>query len=249
MSLISPVSALLFDLDGTVADNSWAHYLAWEKTLALMGLTLTHKQFRRDLAHRNTRDSLGVLFPDLPGTERFEELVQFRHDTYRQLLPSVHIRDGFFDLRAQARRLQVPCALVTGASESSCYRTLAHLEIEEEFELIVTGSLVTESKPSPALYDFAIESLGVESRGCLAFEDTPQGARSALDAGIGRVLVLGEVTTGADFFCALTRITSFHDVHLFDAHHEGRESGATVGSDDLAGSPERGEPVGVCNEP
>lgn len=91
-------------------------------------------------------------------------------------------RPGARELLAELAEADVPCALVT-MSWSSFADVVVDLLPPGTFSAVVTGDQVTRGKPHPEPYLRAAELLGVDPRECVAIEDSPTGAASALAAG------------------------------------------------------------------
>ncbi len=99
-------------------------------------------------------------------------------------------------------------ALVSSAAERKLTASLKAAGIDpESFRVILSGSDVTEKKPSPAPYLLAAERLGADPRDCLVIEDALSGVRSAKSAGMSCAAVTTSFkaaelkSAGADFIC------------------------------------------------
>ena len=99
-------------------------------------------------------------------------------------------------------------ALVSSAAERKLKASLKAAGIApESFRVILSGSDVTEKKPSPAPYLLAAERLGADPRDCLVIEDALSGVRSAKSAGMNCAAVTTSFeaaelkSAGADFIC------------------------------------------------
>jgi HAD superfamily hydrolase (TIGR01509 family) len=96
-----------------------------------------------------------------------------------------HVRDVLADLQARA----VPRAVVTSTQRLRADRKLATSGIASFFEIVITGSDVTEPKPAPEGYLKAAAALGVDPARCVVFEDSAFGVRAALAAGMTPIQV------------------------------------------------------------
>jgi beta-phosphoglucomutase-like phosphatase (HAD superfamily) len=80
--------------------------------------------------------------------------------------------------------------------------SLAH-DAESWFDVIGAGDVVAAKKPAPDIYLWVLEKLGLPASACLAFEDSGNGLKASLGAGLATVVTDGEYTLGHDFSGAL----------------------------------------------
>lgn len=105
-------------------------------------------------------------------------------------------RPGALTLLAALRAEGIPCALVTMSYQRFVDPILAALP-PDTFQVVVTGDQVSQGKPHPEAYLTAAERLGVEIADCVAIEDSPTGAASALAAGACTIAVPNHVDVPA----------------------------------------------------
>ncbi|MFX4297063.1 MULTISPECIES: HAD family hydrolase [Roseobacteraceae] len=99
----------------------------------------------------------------------------------------VSLRPGISDLIAEARRCDVKIACVSAEDKRQVALILRALGRDLDpsvFDYIGDGSKAARPKPEPAIYRDALRALNVDAGAALAIEDTPEGAASAVDAGI-----------------------------------------------------------------
>ena len=99
----------------------------------------------------------------------------------------VRLRRGISDLIAEARRCKTKIALVSTEDKRQVGLILRALGRDLDpsvFDYIGDGSKAARPKPEPAIYRDALRALHVDATDALAIEDTPEGAASAIDAGI-----------------------------------------------------------------
>jgi HAD superfamily hydrolase (TIGR01509 family) len=107
---------------------------------------------------------------------------------YRETLGELRINAALLALATSLRHC-IKTALVTTASAESVRAILGRFDLDEAFDLVITGDDVTRHKPDPQAYDLALERLQVKPRECLAFEDSDVGVASAEAAGVPVVRV------------------------------------------------------------
>ena len=80
-------------------------------------------------------------------------------------------------------------ALASSTRGPTVKRQMTNAGLISFFETRTTGEMVTHSKPDPEIYQLACKSLGLKAEECVAVEDSPNGARSAIAAGMKVILV------------------------------------------------------------
>ncbi len=80
-------------------------------------------------------------------------------------------------------------AVATATDIERTEKYLKSLEVYGYFDEIVTATMVKNGKPAPDIYLYACKKIGLEPSECLALEDSPNGIRSAHDAGCNAVMI------------------------------------------------------------
>jgi HAD superfamily hydrolase (TIGR01509 family) len=171
-------SALLCDMDGTLVDTE----RDWLATVAEFLSTRTDDPAVLECAGLTLADGAQLLAPrvrDLTVPRAAGLLGRAFHE---RVAAGVTVQPGALRLLDEASALGIPVALVT-ASE----RPVADLVLDRlgrhRFAHSVAAGEAGRDKPHPDPYASAARALGVDPRHCLAVEDTPTGATSALAAG------------------------------------------------------------------
>lgn len=182
-----PFDALVFDCDGTLADNATALHDALARAVAPLGLTPSRGWFDARLG-ATTRS----LIQELASARRIDLDVDLvlddRHRHYLECLASV----GEIPLVASIARAhagRVPLAVASSGPRPVVAATLDALRLTTLFDAVVTIEDVSAAKPAPDLYLAAADRLGVPASGCVAYEDTAVGAEAARAAGMRVICV------------------------------------------------------------
>jgi beta-phosphoglucomutase-like phosphatase (HAD superfamily) len=95
----------------------------------------------------------------------------------------------------------VRLAIATTTSPENVFALLSHAlpDGEQWFDVIGAGDVVAAKKPAPDIYFWVLERLGLAARDCLAFEDSENGLRSALAAGLTTIVTPNGYTKDHDF--------------------------------------------------
>jgi HAD superfamily hydrolase (TIGR01509 family) len=180
------LKALLFDLDGTLADTNSVHRLTWVKTLEPYGYDVTWDFYRDRINGRLTPEVVTDLFPDL-SPEEVQAMADTKESNFRERAGELEPLPGLLDFIAKGREKGVGIALVTNAPKENVPAILRALGLEGAFEPMILGEGLDAGKPDPAPYNVALEALGISAFEAVAFEDSPSGIASSVAAGIPTV--------------------------------------------------------------
>lgn len=189
---MSPISfvpeAVLFDMDGLMLDSERAIIDCWREAAIDLQVEVDDDLWFRMIG-MHEKDYVPLMLRTM-DEHRVRALREGCYARYHQRIEDgiplhAHVRDVLADLQARA----VPRAVVTSTQRLRADRKLATSGIASFFEIVVTGSDVTEPKPAPEGYLKAAAALGVEPARCVVFEDSAFGVRAALAAGMTPVQV------------------------------------------------------------
>ena len=211
---MSRLKALLFDVDGTLADTEEIHRQAFNDAFRAAGLAW---DWDRQLYHQLLEVTGGreriryYLDRYLPGFERPVDLEGFiaglhrdKTEHYLEMLARGHVplRPGVERLMQDARARGLRLAIVTTTTPANVSSLLTHsfaADTSGWFDLIAAGDVVAHKKPAPDIYHFALQQTGLAPADCLAFEDSVNGLKSALSAGVDTLITLNRFTADHDF--------------------------------------------------
>lgn len=212
---MSELKALIFDVDGTLADTEQdGHRVAFNRAFDDAGLDWrwdeeTYEQLLtvfggKERIHYYMRDFLEGFTPppDTDGFVRDLHAQKTRH--YVALLQSgaIPLRPGVERLLREAHadgmRLAIASTTTPENATTLLSRTLGEHSIDW-FDVIACGDIVANKKPAPDIYLFALEKLGLSAAQCLVVEDTESGLASARAAGLACVITVNHSTLGQDF--------------------------------------------------
>jgi beta-phosphoglucomutase-like phosphatase (HAD superfamily) len=175
-------SALLFDLDGTLADTMPIHLDAWQRVLAERGVVLERERYFA-MAGIPTRRILRILSDELSVPLDFDELVVLKESLFLEQAHRALPIEPWFSL-ARDHVGRKPMAIVSGGIRRSVTRTLERIGAASFFSTVITAEDTENGKPDPAPFLLAAARLGVKAGGCLVFEDGDPGIQAARAAGM-----------------------------------------------------------------
>ena len=201
--------ALLFDLDGTIAETDSLHLPTWVDALQPHGIEVDEEFYRDRISGRNTAEIVRELLPELTD-EQGRSIGDAKEASFRKRASELEPLPGLVDFVGRGRERGMRIALVTNAPEENVEAILLALKLRNLFDVVVLADEVEAVKPDPAPYRAALERTGVPAERALAFEDSVSGISSSVAAGIPtvgiassqdpeRLIGAGAFTTAEDF--------------------------------------------------
>ena len=244
------LEALIFDLDGTLADTEETHRQAFNYAFLRfeLGWEWSRPLYRELLGTSGGKERIarfiGMLPVSVAEKARLCQLIPAIHRTKTELYTEL-IADGRCPLRPGVRRLlgeaQEAGLRLAVASTTTAANVNALLSRHmgrsgpRQFHTIACGDLVQQKKPAPDVYRLALSALGLPSEKCVAFEDSPNGLRAAKAAGLFTVVTPSQWTAGEDFADADLELSSLGDLdHPLPAEEAALAGGAWLGLVQLA---------------
>lgn len=228
------LKAVIFDVDGTLADTEEAHRQAFNVTFKEFGLPwhwnvelyvelLAIAGGKERLAYYcRTVDPMRLAQPD--GMAFIVRLHARKTQVYerRVELGEVAARPGVVRLIRELQASGVRLAIATTTSRANVdvllATTLADLPASC-FEVIGAGEQATAKKPAPDIYRWVLNQLGLPGDACLAIEDSKNGVCAALGAGIPVLVTESFWTSRDDFSGALAVLPDLEGVGLARLEH------------------------------
>ncbi len=190
--------ALIFDLDGTLADTMPVHFLAYKNILVEYGIHFTPELFAKlaGIPAVGTIEKLNEWF----GTKmNAEEVGHFKESEYEKIMHKMKPIEPVVELAKKYHGI-LPMAVGTGGYHRLAWKTMNILGLEKYFDILVSTEDVTRPKPFPDTFLKCAELLGVEPSVCEVFEDAQLGIQAAKAGGMMATLVTDyyEVTVGKE---------------------------------------------------
>jgi len=179
--------ALIFDLDGTLADTMPVHFIAYKHILADYGIDFTPELFSTlaGIPAVGTIAKLNEMF----GTNMDAEKVgHYKEAEYEKIMHKMKPVKPVIDL-VESFHGKLPMAVGTGGYKRLAWRSLKILGLDRYFEILVAAEDVARPKPFPDTFLRCAELMRVSPSDCQVFEDGEPGMQAAKSAGMMATLV------------------------------------------------------------
>jgi len=215
---MAEINALIFDIDGTLAETERAHCVAFNETFAEYNLDWhwNAELYGELLAVTGGKERIKFYLdryrPDDPRPDNLDafiaELHQKKTARYNKMLAHrpIPLRLGVRRLLEEARREGIRLAIATTTSLKNVTNLLKYSIAPEAvawFEVIAAGDMVLAKKPAADIYHYALKELRLKAAQCIAIEDSYNGIRAATGAGIPTLITVSDYTRHQDFTGAL----------------------------------------------
>jgi beta-phosphoglucomutase len=196
-ALHPPLTTVVFDFDGVIADTERLHLTAFRSAFSPHGWTIDEAVYfdrylgcdDRGLVVMYAREHGLALSDELiwqlveAKTHAFDEGLEAGRMLFPQARPCIERLGGRFSL-----------GIASGAAKAEIVKILDAADLRRHFPVIVAADDVFETKPHPEPYLMAAQQLGVDPRACLAIEDSPPGLAAAHAAGMRTVGITNTVS-------------------------------------------------------
>ncbi len=215
-------AALVFDFDGLILDTEVAEYTSIAAVFSEHGATLGHDRWVHAIGRANPDGFwLDWLEADLGHPVNRDLLWIEQRQRNDHQIRRLEVRPGVERLLKQAAVARVPCAVASSSRNRWVKPHLDRLGLLDYFETVVAREDAANAKPAPDLYFVALDRLGIArtaARHAIAFEDSHNGSRAAVDAGLTCIACPNDLTRVSDFSHTHHQVSSLTDLALDRLH-------------------------------
>lgn len=226
---MTELAALLFDVDGTLANTEYAHLSAfnlafkeaglewqWSVNLYIKLLAITGGRERIRYYIENYISDFDL---SMPLSVFIDELHQekTRYYVHQVNQGAIQLRPGVERIIKQARNEELRLAIATTTSPENVNALLISTlgkEAVEWFEIIGAGNIVAKKKPAPDIYNYVLGRMDLAPTACIAIEDSGPGITSACAARVPVIATMNEFTSLHNFSGAALLTDNLGELHL-----------------------------------
>jgi beta-phosphoglucomutase len=183
---MSNLKAVLFDLDGTLIDSEYFHYQCWVDILQKFSKSMTYEEWVEKYAGIPLPENcatmiqvyqLDIALPDLMEWRERQSITGFKTRDI-ELMPYVLETIKYYKEKG------LKLAVVTASPRPDVEAIFQRNGLASYFDLMITRTDVSVSKPDPECYNLCCKQLDVNKDECIVFEDTLNGLKAAKAAGL-----------------------------------------------------------------
>jgi HAD superfamily hydrolase (TIGR01509 family) len=213
--MMTKVAALIFDVDGTLAETEEAHRYSFNRAFSELGLNWTWNQaiYRQLLKVSGGKERILSFAPDA-SPELVAALHGRKNQIYTKMVASgqVSFRPGVESLISSARAQGLKLAIATTATRANVETLLGARKAF--FHTIACAEDVRMKKPDPEVYALVLKRLDVPADKCLVLEDSSNGLVAATSLGLKVVITPSLYTRGQDFSAAKAVLPDLNGISL-----------------------------------
>ena len=206
------IKAIIFDVDGTLAETEETHRQAFNRAFESAGLDWHWDQalYTRLLEITGGKERIRHFIDAFGGegvpVDAQDDYIRSLHATktraYTEMVSGgdVPLRPGIRELIEDATARGIRLAIATTTTPANVDALLsATLGGVGQFDVICAGDSVPNKKPAPDVYERALRKLGLPPSACIAIEDSRNGLLASVAAGIPTVVTPGIYTASQEF--------------------------------------------------
>jgi HAD superfamily hydrolase (TIGR01509 family) len=194
------MKAIIFDFDGTILDTEFTELAAWQAIYAEYNHVLTMDDWgKRVGTHPDNFNPLLHLEKLTGQSLDHPSIKQKRREKGDELILKLQPLPGVQECLVAAREHGLKLAIVSCSSREWITNHLKRINLLEFFDFIISREDVKVVKPDPEGYELALKKLGLKPSEAFVIEDSPNGAKAAMAAGMKCVVVPNRVTVSLEF--------------------------------------------------
>lgn len=193
--------AVLWDLDGTLADSEEYHWLSWRDAMRAEGIDLTYERFLASFGQRNDR-ILGAWLGEGTDAARIRRIGDWKEEEYRRLAEERGLTPlpGAREWVERLHRDGWKQAIASSAPRLNLETMLRVLKFDGLIDATVSADEVKKGKPDPDVFLAAAAAVSVPPARCIVVEDAPAGVEAGRRAGMKTIGVNTRTPLAADIY-------------------------------------------------
>ncbi len=215
MEKILDIRAIIFDFDGLILETEGPSYQSWKAVYQSFGISLPFSTWSLIIGTtQGPFDPLEELQKKVKDPVDWDAVETQRQADEQALIEAEPILPGAEQYLQDARRLGLKIGLASSSSSKWVLGHLRRLGLISYFDSVCTKDDVQWVKPNPELYHAVLHGLRVQAEETIALEDSPNGIRAAVSAGVYCVAVPNPLTRQLDLTQADMQLSSLTEISL-----------------------------------
>lgn len=184
--MTTPIKAVLFDMDGVLIDAKEWHFEALNQALTVFGMEISRYDHLVTFDGLPTRKKLQMLTLERGLPTGLHGLINDMKQQYTMKMVHAHCAPRFVHQFAlsRLRRMGMKIALCSNSVRDTVGAMMQKADLLRYLDFFLSNQDVQHGKPDPAIYQLAVERLGLRADECLVVEDNANGVLAAQRAGV-----------------------------------------------------------------
>jgi len=196
------MKGVIFDFNGTLFWDSYLHNMAWDNFLKKHSITLSSKEMDILIHGRLNKEILSDLFGNNLTHDNVRQYTYEKESEYRRMCTELGYSDlaeGAVELFEKLKENGIPFVIATASDIENVEFYITTLNLSKWFrrEDIIYNDGSVRGKPFPDIFIKALNTLGIEGKDAIIFEDSLAGIRAAEAANAGKIIIVN--STGKDY--------------------------------------------------
>jgi HAD superfamily hydrolase (TIGR01509 family) len=199
MKAAPELQAVVFDLDGLIANTEDLYELAGDDILGRRGKP-HEPALRVQMMGRPVADSMQIMIDYHSLSDKLDDLLlEVREVIARLIADKLAAMPGLYGLLDDLESARVPAAVATSGTQVYADEILTRLGVKHRFRFVLTAEDISRGKPDPEVYLLAASRLSLAPPAMMVLEDSANGCRAAVATGAFTVAVPNRHTHEHDF--------------------------------------------------
>ncbi len=208
------LKGVIFDCDGLLIDTETPEFETWQEVFEAHGTTLSRTFWQTIIGSGAGFDIYAILESQCGHPVDREAIRSARRPRHEAMIRAGGLLPGVLKAIQTAQRMKLKLALASSSSAAWVNWCLDSFELRSYFDVVVTKDDVSVTKPDPELYLLALDRLGLVASEAIALEDSANGVRAAVRAGIFCIVVPNPMTADMDLSHASRQLDSLEALDL-----------------------------------
>lgn len=177
--------AAIFDMDGTLVDNTPFHYKAWQLLFKKYNMPeLSRETYKEEISGVPIANTVRRYFAAADEAKIMAISAEKQQFYQQEFLPYLKPINGLENFLAELKDSGIKMAVATSSDIADVDFIFNAIPISQYFDAIITGNMVSQPKPSPQIFLKAAEQLKTQPGKCIVFEDSTSGLQAGKNAGM-----------------------------------------------------------------
>lgn len=169
----------IFDHDGLMFDTEKIWQANWKLVADEMNITLP-EEFQKEICGSSGQRMLDVIQKYYHVEDGTSIRDRVRQGVFDDEAKHIDMKEGLLDILEMFQKHGVKMAVASSSQKEMIVRNLRKANVEDYFEVVVSGQEVEHGKPAPDIFLLAAERLGLDAKECYVFEDAYNGVQAGV---------------------------------------------------------------------